>query len=810
MKDAVMTQRASRRSLIRFGFSYSHQSRLLRRTFLIAFLLVSGGLVTSGIVELFFRYRESVKSIHALQREMAQNATFKIQQFVETITQTLREITQTSEIITTGLTDSYRFQLLKLLRVVPAITTAVAMDITGHEKIKVSRLEMVRPGELTNRARDAAFIEARTGASFFGPVYFVRQSEPYMRIAVPIEPFAGEVIGVLMAEVNLKYIWEVVSRIQVGHTGYAYVVSQQGDLIAHPDISLVLQKRNLNHLGQVQTALAGGSGTYTYANLRGNDVFTTYVTIPELGWAVLVERSSEEAYAPLYASLGRMACLLLMGLGMAGVASMFISRRVVKPMETLRQGAQIIGSGALHHRIGLQTGDELEALADAFNHMAVRLQASYANLEDKVATRTRELTRSVEELRALGEIGQAVNSTLDLPTVLTTIVSRAVQFSNAQGGLIYEYDASRKQFELRATHGTPPRLIAALQAAPIALGEGALGRAAATRSPVQVADIRDEQVVVQIPARPLMAQAGYRSLLTVPLMLEQRIMGGLMVWRHEPGDFSADLLQLLQTFAAQSSLAIQNAQIFRELADRERAVEIASQHKSHFLASMSHELRTPLHAILGYTELTLDDIYGPVPEPIREVLERVQYSGRHLLGLINAVLDLSRIEAGRLELASDDYVLPEIVQLAVTALEQMAADKQLTIGVTLPSHLPTGRGDAQRLTQVLLNLVGNAIAYTEAGHIEIDVTVSGGMFTMAVTDTGPGIAPEDQKRIFEAFEQAETPAGQAQRGTGLGLAICKHIIEMHGGSIGVRSRLQQGSTFWCTFPVRFEPTSQEG
>jgi signal transduction histidine kinase len=598
--------------------------RLLRRTFLIAFLLVSGGLLTSGAVELFFRYRESVESIGALQREMAQGVAFKIQQFVLDIEKTLRASTQTPEMITGGLTDTYRFQLIKLLRVAPAVTTATVMDSNGREQFKVSRVQMVQQDDLGSRASDEAFEHARQGSAFFGPVYFVRESEPYMRIAVPIERFAGDVIGVLIAEVNLKYIWEVISRITVGQRGYAYVVSREGDLIAHPDISLVLQRRHLKDLGQVQAALAGAPGPFiAQPNLAGQQVFPAYAAIPALGWAVLVERPADEAYAPLYASIRRTAVLLLLGLGMAVLASLLISRRVVRPVRVLRQGAARIGAGELGHRIGVRTGDELEALADEFNNMAARLQESYAGLEHKVAERTYEL-------------------------------------------------------------------------------------------------------------------------------------------------------------------------------------EIASKHKTQFLANMSHELRTPLNAILGYTELILDEIYGAVPEKIREVLGRVQQSGQHLLGLINAVLDLSKIEAGHLTLALADYSMQTVVRTVFAAMEPLAAAKQLALHCTVAPDLPLGKGDEQRLSQVLLNLVGNAIKFTEVGEVGVQVTLADNMFTVAVSDTGPGISEVDQQKIFEEFQQVDNSSTRKQGGTGLGLAIAKKIIEMHGGHMWVDSSLGKGSTFWFTLPVRVE------
>ena len=240
-----------------------------------------------------------------------------------------------------------------------------------------------------------------------------------------------------------------------------------------------------------------------------------------------------------------------------------------------------------------------------------------------------------------------------------------------------------------------------------------------------------------------------------------------------------------------------------ELGQLYQQLEAASRHKSQFLASMSHELRTPLNAILGYTELILDDIYGDVPAPIRDVLARVQQSGQHLLGLINAVLDLSRIEAGRLTLALADYAMQDVIQSVVVAVEALAAEKHLALTASMPPELPPGRGDAQRLRQVLLNLVGNALKFTEVGEVRIQVTAADGMFAVTVTDTGPGIAEAEQQKIFEEFQQAESTT-RTQGGTGLGLAIAKKIIELHGGRIGVESHLGKGSTFWFTVPMCVE------
>jgi signal transduction histidine kinase len=302
--------------------------------------------------------------------------------------------------------------------------------------------------------------------------------------------------------------------------------------------------------------------------------------------------------------------------------------------------------------------------------------------------------------------------------------------------------------------------------------------------------------------RPILAHSGYRSLLAVPLLIDQRLVGGLVVWRLQPGSFSTDIINLLHSFATQSVLAIQNARLFREIEARGHQLEIASQHKSQFLANMSHELRTPLNAILGYTELIMDDIYGEVPGKIRDVLERVQKSGQHLLSLINAVLDLSKIEAGQLILSIGDYSMQDVVYTAMTSVESLAAEKQLTLTVEVSPDLPIGKGDERRLVQVLLNLLGNALKFTEAGEVTVRVTTADDAFLVAVSDSGPGISEADQEKIFEEFQQADSSSTKQKGGTGLGLAIAKRIIEMHGGRIWVESKPGQGSTFWFTLPVR--------
>jgi signal transduction histidine kinase len=496
-----------------------------------------------------------------------------------------------------------------------------------------------------------------------------------------------------------------------------------------------------------------------------------------------------------------MVLLLLAALGLAFLAGMFLARTMVVPIQALRAGAARIGSGDLGQRISIKTGDELETLADQFNDMAGRLQDAYSDLERKIEARTRELAQSVRELRALGDVSQAVNSTLDLENVLTTIVAKAVELSGTDAGAIYVYDDPKREFHLRATYGMEQGMIEALKGQRISLDNPYLAATIKQREPAQLPDVPEKSPSA---ALRIVRRAGYRALLIAPLVRPDHIVGLLVVRRREPGLFPRETVDLLKTFAAQSVLAIQNARLFSEIDEKSRQLEIESKHKSQFLANMSHELRTPLNAILGYTELTLDQVYGEAPERMRQVLERVQANGRHLLGLINDVLDLAKIEAGQLTLSLADYSMKDVVDGVINAVEPLAVEKHLAFKTDLPTQLPKGHGDERRIAQVLLNLVGNAIKFTDAGEVAIKASATNGSFTVAVRDSGPGISPADQIRIFDEFQQADSSSTRKKGGTGLGLSIAKRIIEMHGGRIWVESAPSKGSTFFFTLPVRVE------
>jgi signal transduction histidine kinase len=471
----------------------------------------------------------------------------------------------------------------------------------------------------------------------------------------------------------------------------------------------------------------------------------------------------------------------------------------------LRQQGKLIGHlSARRIEVRPFTPAQIKLL-ETFADQAV-IAIENVRLFKELQERTRELVESVDEMKALGEVGQAVSSSLDLETVLETIVSRAVDLSGTDCGVIYEFDEATQEFNLRASHRMEPEAVEGLRAARIKLGEGATGQAAMTRQPVQIPDTSELRERAVSRVRPLLNRLGYRSLLTVPILREQQIMGGLTVWRRQVGEFEPEVVNLLQTFATQSALAIQNARLFREIEDKSRQIEAANRHKSEFLANMSHELRTPLNAIIGFSEVLGERMFGELNEKQAEYTDDILTSGRHLLSLINEILDLSKVEAGRMELELAKFDLPLAIDNARTFVRERATKHGINLDVTVDERLGDYVGDERKIKQILLNLLSNAVKFTpEGGRIGIKARQADGSVEISVSDTGIGISPEDQAKIFEEFRQVGTDYAHKTEGTGLGLTLAKKFVELHGGKIWVQSELGKGSTFTFTLPINPHP-----
>ena len=599
--------------------------RLVRRYASVIVAVVGGLLVLSSAIQLLSSYGDSRTAVGRVERAYAATAAERIKAFIHE-NETL--VTSTSRALGGATTNELRLQFLRPLLTLADITDVAYLDSSGRETQRIGRLQL-DGGRQIDFSSDPKFVTARSGKTYFSPVYFRDESEPYLTIAVA-ERAADP--GVVVAELNLKFVAEVVATITVGDAGRAYVVDERGQLIAHPDLSLVLRRTDLAALPQVAEAIArrgsaAGGQAMTARDLAGNDVLTAYDSIPSVGWVVFVEQPLAEAFGPIYDSILRSVGLLIVGLLTAVVASVLLARGLARPIRALEAGAARIGAGALEERIEVRTGDELESLAEAFNMMAAQLRESYTNLEQRIEERTRELAQ------------------------------------------------------------------------------------------------------------------------------------------------------------ANTMLAV------------------ASQHKSEFLSRTSHELRTPLNAIIGFSGVLLNGSYGSLNEKQRDYLQDVLASGQHLLALINDILDLAKVEAGRMELDLSSFSLPDALRSGVTIVRERASLHGITVTVTCDEGLEAIRGDARKIRQVIFNLLANAVKFTpDGGRIDVTAHAPAGEVRVAVRDTGVGIAPEDQVHLFEEFRQ--TANARAQEGTGLGLSLTKRFVELHGGRIWVESELGRGSTFTFTLPTR--------
>jgi signal transduction histidine kinase/ActR/RegA family two-component response regulator len=443
--------------------------------------------------------------------------------------------------------------------------------------------------------------------------------------------------------------------------------------------------------------------------------------------------------------------------------------------------------------------DEREmALVTAFAGQAA-MAVNSVKLVQELEARSAELAIRVGELEALREVGETVSSSLDVDHVLSTIAMHAVQLSGTDGGSIMEYVERDRCFRVRSVYQTQPEVVERLSAVRIELDASLVGQAARERRPITVPDLG--QVELDSHLR-ILHEAGWRSLVAVPMLREDQIVGSLIVRRREVGDFSEETVDLLETFASQSALALLNAQLFRELKEQSVELELASRHKSEFLASMSHELRTPLNAVLGFSEVLLERMFGDINERQEEYLRDIHGSGQHLLELLNEILDLSKVEAGRMELEYTSFDLPSLLGGAVAMLRERAALHGIAMDVEVEPGVDEVYADELRLKQVVLNLVTNAVKFTgDGGSVIVRAAREGSEIKISVTDTGVGIPEEDRDRIFESFQQGGRGSSR-EEGTGLGLTLSRRIVELLGGRMWLDTEVGRGSTFGFSIPAR--------
>ncbi|SEA72609.1 Signal transduction histidine kinase [Variovorax sp. YR216] len=785
-----------------------HRGRLFRKYFLLILSLVTMVLLASSAISLYFSYQENKAALASLQHEKALGAASRIEQYVQHMTQQLA-YASLAQLDASDL-ESRRTEFWRLLRQAPEVTDIAQIGRDGREQIAVSRLGMDVMGSGRDRSHDAAFLNAVPDAAWFGPVYFNRDTEPYMTVAVRA---GGEKGPVTVAELNLKFIWDVVSRIQIGEKGKAYVLDSNGLLIADPDIGLVLRKTSFAALPHVQAADADAGALEGDAmvsrDLQGRAVLTSMAPIKPLGWKVFVEQPIGEVYAKLNASILRAAVLLLAGLLISAVAASVLARSMVRPIRTLARGARLIGQGDLNQQIVVNTGDELEGLAEQFNRMSAKLREYYGGLERKVERRTAELSAALEHQTATAEILRVISrSPTDLRPVLLAVAERSATLCKAYGCRIWlpEDDHLRSVTGYLGSSGDV--VSGRDEVLPLTRGS-VVGRAFVDHRTVHAEDVVSQLDTEYPDSREPQSRHGFRTVLGVPMIREGASVGVLAVIRKDVQPFSAGEIRLVETFADQAVIAIQNARLFQEIEDKSHQIEVANQHKSEFLANMSHELRTPLNAIIGFSEVLVERMFGEVNDKQMEYLRDIHSSGQHLLTLINDVLDLSKIEAGRMELDLSSFDLGLLLENALTLVRERAQRNGIALSLEVGEGLQAWVADARKVKQIMVNLLSNAVKFTPSGG-QVRVTArrieSGGQpaAEVCVADTGLGIAPKDHALIFDEFKQVGGDYLRKAEGTGLGLSLARRFAELHGGTLTVDSRLGEGATFTLLLPLKHE------
>lgn len=764
------------------------------------------GLVLSGIIVAGYFYNVSQirRDKSQLQAELASVTASQIDAFVNRKVERLADTALAMSLYPLGDKAQHLLAIL-LLKNDQALTDAAVLDSDGMEVVKVSERKIHTPAELSDQSRSENFHQAVKGGTYISSVYTSDKAEPYVTLAVPLKAPSQEIIGILSAEANLKFLWEVIGDVRFGTAGYAYLVDRGGNLIAHKDPTLVLRKMNLSQVRKVQEfirqpALADATPGYEGLGLMGTPVLSTYAPLRELGWAIVFEEPLDAALANVNRVRRYAWMLLALGLFVATVLMIWFSKKITGPIRALHRGAEIIGSGNLDHRVEIKTADEIESLADEFNRMAKELKVSQSTLEQRVKQRT-------QALAALYDVTTTVNQSLELEPVLQEVIQKITGIFNFDATRVLLFNASMNELHLRASFETAPEFAGRVSV--MERGQGISGRVAETGESMIFEDLQNDPRYRQLSHTKSNQEAELRFLAVFPIKAKASCVGILRCVGRESRHLSANEIQLLTSMTNQIGVAVENSNLFADVSDKSTALQQANHElqeanriKSEFMAAMSHELRTPLNIIMGNVELMKDKFFGEITEGQEKSLTQVSHHAKVLLTLINNVLTVTKMEAKKMPVEFATIEVEDVLSHVKTYTDQLSRYGHLEILWKVEPNLPPITTDALKLEEILQNLVGNAYKFTPKGKIEIRVRnlADEEKIEFGVADSGVGIEDHDLRQIFEEFHQLKEAHTGHFDGFGLGLNIVKKYLELIHGDIRVESRLGVGSTFTFTLP----------